>query len=112
MTKTDNMAGAGAGLAAITAVGTYLLYGERGAENRVRISGWVLKMKGEILEKVEELGELNEEDYYRIVDEVSARYAKLEKVGAAELMHLTIELRGAWKHLSEHLKRAPAISPK
>ena len=104
MTKTNKMIGAGIGMAALAALGTYFLYGERGAKNRKMISGWILKMKGEILEKVEDIKELNEEDYYRIVDEVSARYAKLERVGSAELKHLTEELKGAWVHLGKQLK--------
>ena len=104
MTKTGKMIGAGIGLAAIAALGTYFLHGARGEKNRQMIAGWILKMKGEVLEKVEEIKEINEKEYYKIVDEVSARYAKLEKVGAAELKNLTKDLKGAWKHLSKQLK--------
>ncbi|HBB66562.1 MAG: hypothetical protein A2X28_07885 [Elusimicrobia bacterium GWA2_56_46] len=103
MTKTGNMIEAGIGLAAVAALGAYFLYGKNGAQNRVKIAGWTLKMKGEILEKVEELKELNKEEYYRIVDEVSKRYAALEKVGAEELGHLTEELKAAWKHISRQV---------
>ena len=104
MAKTQNMIEAGLGLAVIAALGTYFLYGKNGEQNRKKIASWSLKMKGEILEKVEELKDLNEEDYYKIVDEVSARYSKLSKVGAAELKRLTEELKGAWGHLSAQLK--------
>ena len=104
MTKTTKMIEAGVGLAALAALGTYLLSGKRGAENREKIAGWMLKMKGEVLEKVEEIKRLNEEEYYKIVDDVSARYAKLGKVGAGELKHLTVELKGAWAHLSKQLE--------
>ena len=104
MAKTESMIEAGLGLAVIAALGAYFLYGKNGERNRGKIAGWTLKMKGEVLEKVEELKELNEEDYYEIVDEVSARYAKLAKVGAAELQRLTEELKGAWGHLSAQLK--------
>ena len=104
MNKTKKIIGAGIGVAAIAALGTYLLYGERGEKNRQIVSGWILKMKGEVLEKVEEIKDLNKEEYYKIVDEVSARYAKLGKVGAEELKHLTVELKNAWEHLSKELK--------
>lgn len=40
MTKTGKMIGAGIGLTAIAAVGTYFLYGKRGAQNREKIAGW------------------------------------------------------------------------
>jgi len=100
MTKTENMIEAGIGLAAIAALGAYFFYGKSGERNREKVSGWMLKMKGEILEKVEEFKERNEEEYCKSVDEVSAHYARLGKVGAAELSHLTHELKSAWRHLS------------
>ncbi len=103
MTKTEKMIEAGIGLAALAALGTYFLYGKKGAENRGKISGWMLKLKGEVLEKAEEIKELNEDEYYKIVDEVTARYAKLQKVGAEELKHLSKELKGAWAHLNREL---------
>jgi len=109
MTKKEKIIGAGIGVAAVAALGTYFLYGERGEKNRQMIAGWILKMKGEIMDKVEEVKELNETEYYKIVDEVSARYAKLGKVGADELKHLTADVKGAWKHLSKELAaREPA----
>ena len=104
MTKTEKMIGAGIGLATIAALGAYFLHGKSGAQNREKIAGWMLKMKGEVLEKVEEIKEINEAEYYKIVDETSARYASLKKVGADELKHLTEELKGAWKHISEQLE--------
>lgn len=102
-TKTEKMIGAGLGVAALAALGTYLMYGERGEKNRQLVAGWVLKMKGEVLEKVEEIKDLNKDEYYKIVDEVSARYAKLGKVGAEEMKHLTKELKNAWEHLSREM---------
>lgn len=104
MTKTEKMVGASLGVAAIAALGTYLMYGERGERNRKIIAGWALKMKGEVLEKVEEIKELSEEEYFRIVDEVSARYSRLGRVSAEELRHMTSELKGAWAHISHELK--------
>ncbi|MFA7009519.1 MAG: hypothetical protein WC204_11730 [Elusimicrobiales bacterium] len=104
MTKTENMIEAGIGLAAVAALGAYFFYGKRGDQNREKVAGWMLKMKGEILEKVEDIKELNEAEYYKLVDETSARYASLKKVGADELKHLTEELKGAWKHISEQLE--------
>jgi len=104
MKKTGKMIGAGIGLAAVAAAGAYFLYGERGAKNREKIAGWSLKMKGEVLEKVEALKSIDREAYNELVDKVSARYAKLGKVGAAELRHLTVDLKNAWAHISKELK--------
>ena len=103
MNNKGKMVGAGLGVAALAALGTFLMYGERGEKNRKLIAGWVLKMKGEVLERVEEAKDLGEEEYYRIVDEVSSRYARLGKVGAEELKHMTAELKGAWGRISREL---------
>ena len=104
MKKTGKIIGAGIGLAALAAAGTYFLYGERGAKNRAKIAGWSLKMKGEVLEKIEALKSIDREAYHELVDKVAARYAKLEKVSAAELRHLTVDLKNAWAHISKELK--------
>lgn len=96
--------GAGIGIAALAAIGAYFLTGKRGEKNREAIKGWTLKMKGEVLEKVEKVKKLDREDYEKIVDDVAERYGKLEKVGAAELKRLTVEMKKAWSHISAELK--------
>lgn len=105
MTKTEKIVGAGIGLAAIAAAGTYLLRGERGAKNREMISGWAFKMKSEILETVKNIKELNRETYFKIVDDAADRYKNAEKVGAEELRRLTQDLKDAWEHISRELSR-------
>ena len=103
MKNKNKMIGAGVGLAAIAAAGAYFLYGKRGAKNREKISGWALKMKGEVLEKMEKLKEIDREAYYRLVDEIAQRYGRLKRVSASELQHMTEELKGAWTHISKQL---------
>lgn len=103
MTKTETMIEAGLGLAALAALGTYFLYGKKNEHNREKISGWMLKLKGEVLEKVEEVKGLNEHEYYKIVDEITGRYRSMEKVGTEELNRLTMDLKGAWAHLGREL---------
>jgi DNA-directed RNA polymerase subunit F len=102
--KKEKAIGAGIGIAALAAVGAYFLSGKRGAKNREAIKGWTLKMKGEVLEKVEKVKKLDKDDYEKIVDEVAERYGKLEKVGAAELKRLTAEMKKAWDHIKKNLK--------
>ncbi len=104
MKTTEKVIGAGLGAAALAAIGAYFLTGKKGTQNREAVRGWMLKMKGEVLEKVEDLKKLDEEDYYRIVDEAAARYARLEKVSAAELKVLTKDLKNAWEHIRAELR--------
>ncbi|OGR76068.1 MAG: hypothetical protein A2X32_10840 [Elusimicrobia bacterium GWC2_64_44] len=96
--------GTGIGIAALAAIGAYFLTGKRGAKNREAIKGWTLKMKGEILEKVEKVKKLDKDDYEKIVDEVAERYGKLEKVSGAELKRMSAELKKAWGHIKAELK--------
>jgi len=104
MEKSKKIIGAGIALAAIAAAATYFLTGKRGVENRAKIEAWTLKMKGEVLEKMKKLKELNKEAYYELVDEVAVRYARVGRVGATEMKHMTDELKGAWTHISKQLK--------
>ncbi|MBI4349914.1 MAG: hypothetical protein HY550_00600 [Elusimicrobia bacterium] len=104
MKTTEKVIGTGIGIAALAALGTYFLTGKKGNENREAVRGWMLRMKGEVLEKVEDLKQLDKEDYYRIVDEAAARYERLERVGAEELKRLTQDLKGAWEHVRKELK--------
>lgn len=98
MGRTAKVIGAGIGLAAV-ALGQYFLTGRRGEKNRAAIRGWMLKMKGEVLERVEKLRELTREDYERIVDETADSYKRVKDVSAEELKRLTAELKEAWKHI-------------
>ena len=104
MKKSKKILGVGIGLAAITAIGAYFLSGEKGAKNRKRIYGWTLKMKGEILEKVESMRTIDRGTYLRIVDQVASRYAKMDTITTSELQHLTVELKNAWAHVNKQLK--------
>ena len=99
----DKIIKAGVGLAALAAAGTYFLYGKKGAKNREMIAGWTLKMKGEVLEKMEEIKELNEDKYYKLVDTVAARYKKLKKVSDSELKHMVNELKSGWEHIKKKM---------
>ncbi|OGS11571.1 MAG: hypothetical protein A2234_04385 [Elusimicrobia bacterium RIFOXYA2_FULL_58_8] len=103
MKKNGKFLGAGIGLAAIAAAGAYFLSGEKGAKTRARISGWTLKMKGEVLQKIGSMKTIDRETYLRLVDKVAERYTRLETVSAAELQHLTVELKNAWGHINKEI---------
>lgn len=105
MERSKKMIGAGIAVAAIAAAATYFLTGKRGKENREKIAVWTLKMKGEVLEKMKKLKEIDKEKYYALVDEVSERYKRVGRVSAAELKHLTGEVKNAWTHINKELAK-------
>ena len=103
MKNRDKLIGAGVGMAAIAAAGAYFLYGKQGAKKREIIAGWALKMKGELLENIENLKAIDRETYHGLVDKTALRYGRAKRVSASELKHMTEELKGAWAHISKQL---------
>jgi hypothetical protein len=102
--STGTMVGVGAAVAA-AAASAYLLWGPDGKKNRKSIKGWAVKMKGEIIEKFEDVKELTEPVYQNIVDEVQAKYAKLKGVDPKELQELVADIRKHWKKVSVGAKK-------
>lgn len=104
MKNKDKVLGAGIGLAALAAAGTYFLAGKRGAKNREKIADWVAKLKEEVLEKARGLKTANQKSYDALVDETVARLGRAQRVTASEMTFITGELKNAWTHIAKQLK--------
>lgn len=94
--------GIAAGVAAVTAAG-YFLFGPNGKNNRKVIKGWTVKMKGEVLEKIEKLKEVTPETYNAIIDDVSAKYAKVKNISEDDLAMVTADLKKYWKVIARDI---------
>jgi muramidase (phage lysozyme) len=95
--------GAGLALAAAAAAGAYFLYGTKeGAKQRKKITGWSIKMKGEVLEKLETLKEINEQTYAQVVDTIGDKYKKVKSIDAGDVDKAIKELKGHWKSIKKH----------
>ena len=93
----------GVGVAATT-VAAYVLFGHDGKKNRKAIRGWMVKMKGEMIEELEKAQHVTEPIYYQIVDAVSARYAKAKDIDKKELEHAIADIRKHWKVIAKGAK--------
>lgn len=102
---------AAAGLAAV-GVATYLMFGPDGKKNRKVVRGWAIKMKGEIIEKLEDAQEVTEPVFNKIVDEVSKKYTALKHVDKQELMAVLDDLRKQWKGAVKHMKPKTSVKKK
>lgn len=89
-----------AGVAALAAAG-YFLFGPEGKKNRHKLKGWMVKMKGEIIEKMEMVKHVTEPIYNDIVDTVAVGYANSGKASKAEVSKLAKELKTHWKSISK-----------
>jgi len=96
----------GTGIAAVAAAiaGTYFLYGSKdAAKNRKKTKAWMLKAKGEILEQLENLSEISEDVYHKIVKEVSDKYQALKNIDKNEFEEFSDELKGHWKNIAKEM---------
>ena len=101
----------GVGIAAAVAAvaGAYFLYGAKEApKNRKKIKAWSLRAKGEVLEKLEKLSDINEEVYHKIVDDVSEKYKKVKNIDLEDLEKFVGELKSHWKKIEREVKKKVA----
>lgn len=98
--KAGTIIAVGAGIAALT-VAAYVLFGQEGKKNRKKIQGFAIKMKGEIIEKLESAKEITEPVYHQIVNTVAAKYAKMKNINQEDLENTVEEIRKQWKHLAK-----------
>ncbi len=102
------MVGAGITAGALALAG-YLMFGPDSKKNRKVVRGWAVKMKGEIIEKLEEAKEISEPVYDRIVDTVVSRYAKAKSVDAKELNDIVADIKKHWKVVTKSAKAKRAV---
>ncbi len=96
----------GVGLAAIAAAsaGAYFLYGAKGASKRRKhVKAWALKARGEVLERLEKLSDINEKIYNQVVAEVAAQYQKAKNVDSGDVKEFIGDLKSHWKDISKEI---------
>ncbi len=97
----------GVGMLAALSAGAYYLYGTKeGAQKRVKIRGWMLKAKGEVMEKMENLKEVNEDVYNTLVHTVMKKYEAVKNIDPKEVEELTSDLKKHWKNIKKHIDAA------
>ncbi len=95
--KVGKVVAIGAGVAALS-VAAYILFGPNGKKNQKSIKGWAVRMKGEIIEKLETVKEVTAPVYEKIVSDVAAKYAKLKTIDADDLEVEVDNLKKHWKN--------------
>jgi hypothetical protein len=90
----------GAGVAALAAA-SYYFFGPEGQKHRKMAKGWMLKMKAEVIEKIENAKEMTQSTYDTIVDTVAKKYAKNPEIGIMVDM-----LKKQWKGISGGTKKS------
>lgn len=87
----------GAGVAALAAA-SYYFFGPEGKKNQKKMKGWMIKMKGEVIEKMENAKEVTEAAYHQIIDTVAQKYLK-GVTGEEARMYVDV-LKKQWKGIA------------
>ena len=90
----------GASLAGIAAT-AYFFFGPKGKKHRQHAKAWAIKMKGEVIEKLEAAREITEPVYLEIIDTVARDYKKGKKASQPEIEALAKDLKTHWKAMSK-----------
>jgi len=95
----------GASLAGLAA-SAYFLLSEEGKKNQKYAKAWAIKMKGDVVEKLESAREVSEPVYHQIIDTVAAKHEKIKKDGPKEVKELAKDLKKHWTTISSIAKIA------
>ena len=94
------------GALAATAIGGYFLYGPHGAEHRKTVGKWVKSAKAEILKRMDQIQDVTEEQYGKIVDEVTDRYSAMAEVGQEKASQASAYFKRQWDKMRDAARRA------
>ncbi len=101
----------GAGVVAVAAA-TYFLFGPHGKKNQKKAKAWMLKMKGEVVHKLEDLENVTEPVYNKVVDGVAAAYMKAKEVAPAELRAYAKDMKKEWRHIKKAVPKKKVVAKK
>ena len=97
------LAAIGAGIAGLAA-SAYFLFGPKGKKNQKHLKAWAIKMKADVIEKLEKAQEVTEPIYHKIIETVANEYLKKMKAGKEEIEELSNDLKKHWKTIGKTVK--------
>ncbi|MDP3661760.1 MAG: hypothetical protein Q8R17_02845 [bacterium] len=92
----------GAGIAGLAA-GAYFFFGPKGKKHQRHTKAWAIKMKGDVVAKLERAKAVTKPLYHQIIDSVAKKYEKGMQVSRDEVHALAADLKKHWKILSREI---------
>ena len=86
------------------AAAAYFFLGPKGREHRENTKAWAIKMKADVIEKLETAHDISEFAYHEIIDSVAAKHEKSKKASPEEIRELAGNLKKHWKTISKPVK--------
>ena len=102
-TNVVTLAVIGASLAGLTGT-AYFFLGPKGKKHQKHTRAWAIKMKGDVIEKLEKARVVSEPLYHEIIDTVALRYEKEKKAGSKEIQEIAQDLKKHWGIISREAK--------
>jgi hypothetical protein len=90
----------GASLAGLAAA-AYFFLGPKGKIHRQHTKAWAIKMKADVIEKLETAHQITEPIYHGIIDSVANDYKKGKKASQPEIDAIANDLKKHWKSISK-----------
>jgi hypothetical protein len=87
------------GLSAALAAGAVYFYGPDGESRRNNFRGWILKTKGEVLDKLEGIESVTKDTYEDIVDSAIEKFATERARREQEVDIIRQELKSNWGYI-------------
>ncbi len=101
----------GASVAGLAAT-AYFFLGPKGKKHRRYAKAWAIKMKGDVVEKLEMIRDVTEPIYHEIIDSVAAEYTKAMKADHKEIRELAHDLKKHWKTISHSARTVKHVMEK
>lgn len=89
----------GASLAGLAAT-AYFFLGPKGKQHQRHTKAWAIKMKGDVVEKLEMARDVSEPVYHEIIDFVAKEYEMGKKASHEEISALAQDLKKHWETIS------------
>ncbi|PIT92112.1 MAG: hypothetical protein COU08_04650 [Candidatus Harrisonbacteria bacterium CG10_big_fil_rev_8_21_14_0_10_42_17] len=81
--------------------GYYLLAGERGKKHRAALKSWSMRMKADVMEKLETASSVSKKHFHTIVDDVAKHYKTAKHVDKQDLKDLVTDLKQRWREIEQ-----------
>ncbi|MEX1051963.1 MAG: hypothetical protein WEC83_01080 [Patescibacteria group bacterium] len=95
---------AGVAIASLAAT-AYFFFGPGGKKHQKHAKAWAVKMKAEVIERLEAAREVTEPVYNEIIDSVATEYAGAKKANKEQIDELVADLKKHWSIFAENAKK-------
>jgi hypothetical protein len=93
-----------AGLLASAAVGAVYFYGKNKKKTQEKLRGWVLKVKGEVMERVASAETLTRSRYNEFIDAAVEKFSDKKHIAESEAEKLRENLKARWGEIVTHVE--------